>query len=150
MTTASEDIQVQHKEIISRLFEDIWNQGRLDLISTYCSTEWSNFGVQRDLGHLKQIVEAWKTAFPDLHFTVDEQIAEGDQVFSHCTLSGTYLGPFELLGLKDFLPTGKHFTVRQMHLFRLRDGKIVEHWAVLDTLGMCRQLGMVLSPGQAT
>ncbi len=147
MTTAREDVQVQNKEIISRQFEDIWNQGRLGLISAYYSSDWSNFGAQRDLGHFRQIVEAWRTAFPDLHYTIDEQLAEGDQVFSHCTLSGTHLGLFIHPFWGNLAPTGKTFTVRHMHLFRLRDGKIVEHWAVRDDLGMLQQLGLVSLPG---
>jgi predicted ester cyclase len=147
MTTAGDDALVQNKEIIRRQFEDIWNQGRSDLISTYYSSAWSNFGAQRDLDHFRQIVEAWRTAFPDLHYTLDEQLAEGDQVFSHCTLSGTHLGPFTLLGLRNHPPTGKHFLVKHMHLFRLGDGKIVEHWAVRDDLGMLQQLGLVSLPG---
>jgi predicted ester cyclase len=147
MTTAGDDALVQNKEIIRRQFEEIWNQGRSDLIRTYYSSAWSNFGVQRDLDHFQQIVEAWRTAFPDLHYTLDEQLAEGDQVFSHCSLSGTHLGLFSHPSWGNLAPTGKTFTVKHMHLFRLDDGKIVEHWAVRDDLGMLQQLGLVSLPG---
>jgi predicted ester cyclase len=107
MTTAGDNVQMQNKEIISRHFEDLWNQGRLDLVSTYHASDFINFGMPFPLDRLHQTVEAWRAAFPDLHFTIDEQIAEGDQVVSHCTLSGTYLKPFMLLGLGNcerFLP----------------------------------------------
>src|SRR5215469_14249238 len=89
MREAVNVVQVRNKEIIRSTFEDIWNQGRVDLISNYWAAELSNFGVQRSLDHMRLMVETWRTAFPDLHFTIDEQIAEGNQVFSHCTLTGT-------------------------------------------------------------
>jgi len=95
-------------------------------------------------------MEAWRTAFPDLHFTIEAQIAEADQVVSHCTVSGTFLQPFMILGLGNHAPTGKHFAVKHMHLQRLRDGQIVEHWAVREDLSMLQQLGIVSVPGQAT
>src|SRR5215469_14051004 len=135
--------QERNKEIIRCQFEDVWNLGRVDLISTYWAADLRNFGVQRSLDHLKQIVETWRTAFPDLHFTVDEQLAEGHQVFSHCTLTGTHLGVFIHPSWGTLPPTGKQFTVKHMHLFRLRGDKIFEHWMVLDDPGMLQQLGLI-------
>jgi predicted ester cyclase len=140
-----------NKLIICGEFEEIWNQGKLDLIGAYFSADFINFGRPCPLDRLRQIIEAWRTAFPGLHFTVDTQIAEGDQVLSHCTLSGTHLGPFVHPGHPDlgsFPPTGKRFAVKQMHLHRLRDGQFVEHWGVRDDLGMLQQLGIVSVPGQ--
>lgn len=135
-----------NKRIIRSEFEEIWNQGKLDLIGTYYSADFINFGRPCPLDRLHQIFEAWRTAFPGLHFAIDAQIAEGDQVLSHCTVSGTHLGPFVLLQLWSLPPTGKRFSVRQMHLHRLRDGQIVEHWAVREDLGMLQQLGVIPAP----
>lgn len=132
-------------EIVNRQTEEIWNQGQLDLISTCFSPDFSNFGSPCPLDLFRQIVQAWRTAFPDLHFTVDTQLAQGDQVASLQTISGTQLGPFVIPGLWNMPPTGKPFTVKQMHLFRLRDGKIIEHWGVRDDLRMFQQLGHVPS-----
>ena len=64
-------------------------------------------------------------------------------MLSHCTLSGTHLGLFVHPGLGTFPPTGKRFVVKQMHLDRLHNGLLVEHWAVRDDLGMLQQLGLV-------
>ena len=72
----------ENKAISRRHFEEIWNQGKLDLIDTYFSSDFLNFGSPAPLDRFRQIVQAWRTAFPDLHFTVDTQIAEGDQVLS--------------------------------------------------------------------
>jgi len=129
-------------------FEEVWNQGKLELISTYYAADFSNFGKQTPLERIRQIVEAWRTAFPDLHFSIDAQLAEGDRVLYHCTLAGTHLGPFVMPGLWNLAPTGRRFSVRQMHLIRVRDGQIAEHWAVRDDLGMLQQLGIVPAPVQ--
>ena len=128
-------------ETVNRHTEEIWNEGRLDLISTLFSPDFSNFGSPCPFYLFRQIVQAWRTAFPDLHFTTDTQLAQEDQVASLQTLSGTQLGPFVIPGLWTLSPTGKYFTVKQMHLFRLRDGMIIEHWGVRDDLRMLQQLG---------
>ena len=138
----------ENKAISRRQIEEIWNQGKLDLIDTYFSSNFINFGSPAPLDRFRQIVQAWRTAFPDLHFTVDAQIAEGDQVLSHCTVSGTHLGPFMHPRLWSLPPTGKRFEVKHMHLDRLRDGQLLEHWAVRDDLGMLQQLGIVSVPRQ--
>jgi predicted ester cyclase len=126
---------------VHRQTEEIWNEGRLDLISTLFSPDFSNFDSPCPLDLFRQIVQAWRTAFPDLQFTTDTQVAQGDQVASLQTLSGTQRGPFVIPGLWNRPPTGKPFTVKQMHLFRLRDGMIIEHWGVRDDLHMLQQLG---------
>lgn len=136
----------ENKAIARRQFEEIWNQGKLDLIDTYISADFLNFGSPCPLDRLRQIVEAWRTAFPDLHFTVDAQIAEADQDVSYCIASGTYLLPFMILGLGKHSLTGKHFAVKHMHLDRLCDGQIVEHWAVREDLGLLQQLGVIPGP----
>lgn len=63
--------------------------------------------------------------------------------------SGTHLGPFVHPLVGSLPPTGKRFAVQQMHLTRLRDGRVVEHWAVRDDLAMLHQLGMVFMPAEA-
>ena len=93
-----------NKRIVRSEFEEIWNQGKLDLISTYFSADFINFGRPCPLDRLRQIMEAWRTTFPDMHYTVDAQIAEGDRVLRHCTLSGTHLSPFVLLQLWSLPP----------------------------------------------
>jgi predicted ester cyclase len=84
------------------------------------------------------------TAFPDLHLTIEDLIAEGDKVVDRQTARGTHQGTF--MGIP---PTGKQITVTAMNISRIVGGKIVEHWVELDTLGMLQQLGVVPMPGQA-
>ena len=85
-----------------------------------------------------------RTAFPDLRFTIEELVAEGDMVAGRLTMSGTHEGP--LMGMP---PTGRPVRQDHMHCVRFEGGKAVEHWGVRDDLGMMRQLGVVAGPGQA-
>ncbi len=92
------------------------------------------------------------TAFPDLRFTINGIIAEGDRVVCQATMQGTHLGdpatPLPILGglLSGVPPTGKPVAVPNIHIFRVADGKIAEHAAVRDDLGMMQQLGLVPTP----
>jgi predicted ester cyclase len=82
-------------------------------------------------------------AFPDLHLTVEDVVAEGEKVVVRTTARGTMKGDF--LGMK---PTGKTATWTEIHIGRYAGGKVAEHWATIDQLGMLQQLGLVATPEQ--
>ncbi len=84
----------------------------------------------------------FRSAFPDLHFTVEDMIAEGDKVASRYTARGTHRG--ELMGLP---PTGRGVTEVGIMISRLAEGKLVEDWHSPDNLGLIQQLGVVTFPG---
>ena len=90
----------------------------------------------------KMVHQALIAAFPDQHTETLALIAEGDKVAQHFTVSGTDKGGF--LGAP---PTGKSYKVPGISIFRIADGKIVEHWGVFDQLGVLQQLGMIPTPG---
>jgi predicted ester cyclase len=77
-------------------------------------------------------------AFPDNRHEVEEVIAEADTVVLRCTLTGTHEGPF--MGIP---PTGRKMEVTEIHIYRLVDGKAVEHRVGRDDLGAMRQLGII-------
>jgi len=87
----------------------------------------------------------YRTAFPDVHFTIEDQIAEGDRVVTRWTARGTHQGP--LVGIP---PTSKQVTMSGIAIYRLVDGKIVEQWGVNDMLGLLQQLGVVPILGQSS
>ena len=91
----------------------------------------------------KQFASAYLTAFPDLHFTIEDQIAEEDKTTLRYTARGTHRG--ELMGIP---PTGKQVTVTGIFLTRWVNGKAEESWLNFDALGMLQQLGVVPVPGQ--
>jgi steroid delta-isomerase-like uncharacterized protein len=84
----------------------------------------------------RKSIAALRTAFPDIHFAADDILADGDKVVLRWTCTGTHRGPF--LGIP---PTGKHVNFIGINIYRLRDGKIVERWAVEDWGSVFRQLG---------
>lgn len=90
----------------------------------------------------KMAHRATLAAFPDLHYHIEDLIAEGDRVVMrfrlHCTHRGEFLG---------LAPTGKEVSLDGISIFRLADGKIVEHWAVQDGLSLMVQLGLFRPPG---
>ena len=87
----------------------------------------------------------YRSAFPDMQLTIEDQIAEGDKVVTRWTARGTHQG--ELMGIP---PTGKQATVTGITVGRVANGKFVESWSNFDALGMMQQLGVVPVPGQTS
>jgi steroid delta-isomerase-like uncharacterized protein len=132
----------QNKTVVRRVIDEIVNQGNVDLISELVSPQYSYFeptvGSLRGHEGYNQIVAIYRTAFPDMTLTIDEQIAEGDKVVTRFTAEGTHHG--ELLGVA---PTGKHVSVQGVVISRIEDGQIVEDFETFDVHGMLRQLDAV-------
>ena len=82
------------------------------------------------------------TAFPDMHYTIEDLIAEGDRVVARYTAQGTQTG-----GLMGMAPTGKPVTLTQIIIYRFANGKYVEGWTNADALGVLQQLGVVPAMG---
>lgn len=80
-------------------------------------------------------------SFPDLKFTVDRMVAEGDMVVSHVTATGTNKGTF--MGMAA---TGRKVKIMGMDMVRVANGQLAERWGVWDTMGMMTQLGLVPPP----
>ncbi len=83
-------------------------------------------------------------AFPDLRFTAEDIVAEGDKVAGRGAMAGTNTGSFA-----GMPPTGKRVEVGYIDILRVAAGRFVEHWAQLDQLGLMQQLGALPPPGQA-
>ncbi|NEM92199.1 ester cyclase [Galbitalea soli] len=140
-------------DLVRRHFEELWNERRLDsceelMADVYVEHALSPFGteepgVQNGPAGTRATV-AWLTAqFPDIHMTVEAIIEQGDLVAARVLSEGTNLGPLNGAGPV----TGKRFSARQTHWFRVADGKLAEHWATRDDLTSMLQLGVVRMPG---
>ena len=132
-----------------RTFEEVFNQGNLALVDELVAPDFLNHDVppgmnSRGPDSPRQIARMLRTAFPDLHFTIEELVAEADTVAGRVTMRGTHLGPFQ-----GIPATGRSFEQAQTHFVRFRDGKAIEHRAVRDDLGMMRQLGVIPAPANA-
>ena len=132
----------EHKAIARRFFDEVWNQQKLEAIDDIFAATLVLNGqvVARDA--IRQVVAARRAAFPDIHVTVEDQLAEGDKVSTRRTWQGTHQGPY-----RGIVPTGKRVKWTQISVVRFADGKIVEDWAVADELGILQQLGQSLDDG---
>jgi steroid delta-isomerase-like uncharacterized protein len=138
----------ENKALLQRGYEQIFNQGNLDQIEEFASTDLVDHeapppGMEdfEGIEVLRQFVKVFRDAFPDLQFTAEDMIAEGDKVAARYTMRGTHQGEF--MGVA---PTGNRIEVTGIDIVRFEGGKIVEHWGNSDELGMMQQLGVVLSP----
>jgi len=98
-------------------------------------------GQAPGLEGVKQVFGMFRTAFPDLHFTVEDMIAEGDKVVSRITAHGTHKGDFQ-----GIPPTGKQMTQTGIDILHIAGGKVVERWGEFDNLGLMQQIGVVPPP----
>jgi steroid delta-isomerase-like uncharacterized protein len=136
-----------NKTVSRRFFEEVFSKGKLNLLDELITTDHVNNGpgsipgLPTGIEGTKQLVTVYRNAFPDVHFTIDEQIAEGDKVVTRWSAQGTHKG--ELAGLPA---TGKSSTVTGIAVDRLVNGKIAESWGIFDEFGMMQQLGAIPMP----
>jgi predicted ester cyclase len=137
--------EAENKAGFRRTYEELLNGGELSVADELVAPDFVNHeappGKDRGPESMRGLATMLRTAFPDLHFTIEDLVAEGDTVAGRVTMSGTHEGPF--MGMP---PTGRSVRQDQMHIVRFRDGKAIEHWGVRDDLSMMRQLGVIPSP----
>ena len=129
----------QNKAIVRRFVDEIFVQGRKEtvdelLADDFVAHTWPSTGHPKD--DLKAAIDRVAGALADSAFTIDDLIADGDRVAVRLTTSATQVGPF--MGMP---PSGKRYSIEEIHIFRLRDGKVVEHWHQFDQMGLMKQLG---------
>ena len=136
-----------NKTSARRFYDEVFNKKNRAAIDEFIDPNQVDHaappGTPGGLAGAKQTIGMYLTAFPDLHFTVEDMIAEGDKLVARLTVRGTQQGAF--MGIP---PTGKHVTVTAIDISRMAGGKSVEHWIEMDTLGMMQQLGVIPAPGQ--
>ena len=131
-----------NKAIVRRYIEQVFNEGRLDLLEEFLAEEFeSHTNLQPGPEGVKMFYTASIGAFPDQKTTIDDVIAEGDKVVVRATFKATHLG--ELFGIP---PTARSVTMSWIAIYRLANGKIVEHWYQDDNLGLMQQLGVIPTP----
>jgi predicted ester cyclase len=89
----------------------------------------------------KQSLTTFRVAFPDFHYTIEDEVAVGDRLVHRLTAKGTQKGEFQ-----GVPATGKQATWSEIHIGRVVDGKVVEHWGLGDQMGMMQQLGLASAP----
>lgn len=130
---------------IRRMFEEVVNQGRLELIDELFAPEFvsHNGGDTMDLTTFKGFIAGWRGAFSDLHCAVENVLVDGDRIAWTVRATGTHTG--EGLGIP---PTGRRVEFLSINEGRANaDGTFAEHWVVMDQLGMLQQLGVIPPAG---
>ena len=138
-----------NKALNRRFVEEVINQGNIEaideLIDPGVVEHAAPPGVPTGREGAKQFFAIVRSAFPDLHHTIEDMIAEGDKVVMRSTWSGTHQGEF--MGIPA---TGRRVRVSAIDISRVADGRIVEHWEQSDALGLMQQLGVIPPPEQAS
>lgn len=140
------DVQAQNQAVIRQNLESI-NRGDSKAAAADFAEDAKNFGRPVGREGIRRTLEDIFTTFPDWRMEILEIVAQGDVVIVRCQVSGTHRGigtrPVNGGMLVGVQPTGKRFEVSHIHWYTLRDGKIIEHYANRDDLGMMRQLGLL-------
>ena len=134
----------KNKAALRRVYEEVFNKGNLAIIPELIAKDFvfdSPIGKYHGQDGFKQMIAATRVAFPDIHFTVDDMVAEGDKVAVRLSIRGTFKGKFG-----DFEPTGKQINMTAAYFYRFKDGKEAEVTPV-DPHALYRALGIPIPPG---
>ena len=136
----------ENKALVRRFYEEVFNKKNLAGVDEFVDPQIIEHslppGLPAGSAGTRQFIGIYLAAFPDLHLTAEDIIAEGDRVAVRLTYRGTHRG--ELMGIP---PTGKQGTVTGIQIVRIAGGKIAENWINLDALGMLQQLGVIPAMG---
>jgi steroid delta-isomerase-like uncharacterized protein len=138
----------QNKTSVRRLFEEVWNKGYVPVADelfapTYTHHDNSTPDAGRGPGGEKNRVTLYRNAFPDIRFTIEDIIAEGETVVARWSCRGTHKGD-----LSGIAPTGKQFNITGVSIARFTNGKMSEGFVNWDALGLMQQLGVVPELGK--
>jgi predicted ester cyclase len=136
----------ENKLLVRRALEEIYAQANLGLADELVHPDFQDHEPAHPEhppgpASVKQTVESLHSTFRDLWFEVEDEIAAGDKVVQRVVMSGRHAGP--LMGRE---PTGKKFAVRHIYIWRIADGRIVDHWGSRDDLGLLAQLELIELP----
>jgi predicted ester cyclase len=141
-------LQEQNKRTVRRFVEEYQNGADEDAFAEILAPDVIDHsrppGIAEGAEGVRQQFDGFRAAFPDFAATILDQIAEGDLVVTRKVFRGTHQG--ELMGVP---PTGRAVTIDVIDIVRLEHGRIVEHWNVVDRLGLMQQLGVLPEPSAA-
>jgi Predicted ester cyclase len=125
-----------NKALVRRFITEIFEQGRVESVDELCAEDFiGHTWGEIDRDGLKQTMGRIAKSLADVHFTVEDEIAEGDRVAVRVTASARQVG--EIAGQPA---TDNSYTIGEIHIFHFRDGKVAEHWHQYDQLSRMKQL----------
>ncbi len=132
----------KNKTLLHHFWEKVFNGRKLEIIDELFASDWMYHGIGgQELNgpeELKQFLTIYFNAFPNIHATIEDIIAEGDKVVTRVTVQGTHKA--DLMGIA---PTGKKIKCSVICISRIQNGKIAEDWEIIDFFGMLQQLGAI-------
>ncbi|WP_161974587.1 ester cyclase [Piscinibacter terrae] len=143
MTIDDTTILQRNRELVTRYFEEVWNQGQLDLLDELMAPDYINHSSSTPNprpgpADLKPIVAEMRRGIPDLHYDILDMVVAADKVAVHLRMTGTHTGT-----LFKMQPQGRRIDVRQMQIEWIRGGRIAQHWRLTDDLALLRQIGQL-------
>jgi len=136
-----------NKTLMRRAVEEVWNQGNVDILEELVASDFIIHAPQAEIHGregAKQYLAMLRGGFPDIHFTIEDQFADGDRVMTRWTARGTHKGAFQ-----GIPPTHKQIRLAGTDIVRIANGKVVECWTSTDDLGLLQQLGVIPTPEHA-
>ena len=138
----------ENKALVRRFIEEVINEGNMATVDELVDPDWVDHDPNspeeiRGIEGSKQFYGDFRSAFPDVQVTIEEQVAEGDKVVTLWSFRSTHQG--ELVGMPA---SGNQVTIKGMSMDRISGGKFVETWDMYDALGMMQQIGAISSPEQ--
>jgi predicted ester cyclase len=138
-----------NRDLIRHIIETGFNHGDLSVADGRFRDDYVAHGpgvpaLPAGPDGFKRVIGMWRTAFPDLHMTIEDMVCEGDLVANRFTTRGTHTGP-----LFGFEPTGNTIEIHGQELHRVQDGLVAESWICDDVPGLLVQLGLIDMPRPA-
>jgi steroid delta-isomerase-like uncharacterized protein len=134
----TEDRITVNKEIVRKIYEEAINRGRLDMLSELVAADYQGPDGAKGPAGFRATVERLRSGFPDIRFTIDQLIGEGEHVVVRWHWEATHDGPFA-----GIAPTHKHLTNSGIAIYELRNGRVARSFLETDRLGALQQLGVV-------
>ncbi len=132
----------ENKRITRRVLVELFENGNLEAIDELIDPEFVNHeappGNPQGPEGMKETITWLRGLWGPMRAEIEDEICEGDKVVARVTMHGRHVGEF--LGQP---PTGKDFATKQIHIWRLQDGMVIEHWSVRDDLGQALQLELI-------
>ena len=146
-TSSSTKVAEDNKAVVSRLYAEVMGKGNMAVADEVLAENYVDHRLPfPDLPPtregLKETVMRVRAAFPDIEPVIQDMVAGEDKVAVRVIAGGTHQNTFN-----GIPPTGKRLSWQEVHIFRVADGKIVEHWGEFDMLGVLTQLGVIQLPG---
>jgi steroid delta-isomerase-like uncharacterized protein len=136
----AKDLAQDNKALLGNFANDVFVKKDLTRLHQYMREDYMQHNplVGQGLSGFQQFFADWLKAVPDWNYRLEKLVAEGDTVWAYGTYSGTQRGVW--LGIPS---TDKFYSIHAVDIFRIENGKLAEHWDVIDTYGLFKQLGII-------